>query len=310
MAGRYRDNGIGRIDAPSVPRLMLSTLALEGCGKTEFLKTMPRPLYVAYTDVNTEDVLGHHDGRDDVDDIYGKRLRLPAFKIRGDREDDIKDAAADMLDELQDFFLDVIDDKVDPPARSLALDTGSQAWDSILLADFGRTMKINPRDRGNANGLWRDLFTAVKEKPGLNLCVTHRCKQKWGPVTVVTRRGTETNDQPLPGEYERLGHKETGYLVNVEAMLMHDAEKGDQLHERFGIKIVRCTQRPLLIGTEQWGVVGKRNRRAASFPWLASQVFPETKFADWTEGVPDSVLYTEIDEPEEAPANRWSRRRR
>jgi hypothetical protein len=275
--GRGRTADIPLIVGPKTPRLICSAIGLEGSGKTDFLKTAPRPLYVAYTDPNTEDVLGN------LDDVYGKSLRMPAFKLRADDEDEIRDRAGEMIDDLREFFMDVIEDRADPPARTLALDTGTEAWDTVLMADFGRTMRINPRDRGPANQLWRDLFRAVKNVDGLNFIVTHRVKQKWGTKEVRGRGGSSASqDVPLPGEYERLGHKETGNLVNVEVYLSHDPEAGDTIEEQFGIKIVRCTQRPILIGEERMGLVGRQGRRAASFPWLASKVFPETTYTDWT----------------------------
>jgi hypothetical protein len=273
---RHRSSQIESIRAPKTPRLIASLLGIQGSGKTDFLKTAPRPLYVAYTDPNTEDVLG------DLPDVYGKALRMPAFKLRANDEDEIRDRAADVLDEFRDFFIDVTSDRVDPPAKTLALDTGTEMWDTVLLADFGRTQRINPRDRGAANQFWRDLFTEIKSVDGLNFLVTHRVKQRWEAREIRTRGGVTTQDQPVPGEYDRVGHRETGNLVNVEVLLLHDPDQGSEIEDQFGIKIVRCTQRPILIGDERFGLVGKNERRAASFPWLATKVFPDTTWSDWT----------------------------
>lgn len=258
-------------------RLVASIVGMEGGGKTEFLKTCPRPLVVGYMDPNTADVLKGEPN------VFGKEFRMPAFKLRGDDEDGIRDEAEKVVDEFREFAQTIMNGEFDPAPRTFALDTGTELWDSVLMADFGRTTKINPRDRGGANLFWRDLFRGMKGVPGLNIIVTHRAKQKWGTKEVRGRRGTSSVEMPLEGEYERVGQRETGNLVNVEALLMHDHGAGDALEDQFGIRILRCTQRPILIQTEKWGVT-KSGRRYASFPWLARQVFPETSYEDWIEG--------------------------
>jgi hypothetical protein len=52
---------------------------------------------------------------------------------------------------------------------------------------------------------------------------------------------------------------------------------------KFGMKVVRCGHRPILVGQEFWGRerIGDEMVVRGSFPWLASQIWPTTKLEDW-----------------------------
>ena len=69
--------------------------------------------------------------------------------------------------------------------------------------------------------------------------------------------------------------------MDVEVQLFHEPDRDEELDGQFGMKVVRCRQRAGLIGEEYWGTFGKRKVRTPSFPWLATQVYPDSLLEDW-----------------------------
>lgn len=85
------------------------------------------------------------------------------------------------------------------PCRTIAIDSGSQLWEDILFANYGRNQKIMPRDRGSANQEMKDLLNSIQ---GKHLIVTHRSKEVW------------KNDKPT-GRNDVAGFADIGYYCNV-----------------------------------------------------------------------------------------------
>ena len=98
------------------------------------------------------------------------------------------------------------------------------------------------------------------------------------------RQGTQTKvEREWTGEYEREGYNKMEFLIQVEVFLLKDLSidvDDDTISDRFGMKVVKCTQRPVLEGQEWWSTT-KQGTRRSSFPWLASRIFPDTHLDDW-----------------------------
>ena len=92
----------------------------------------------------------------------------------------------------------------DSQCRSIVIDTGSQLAEDMLYANYGRTLKIMPRDRGAYNQEMRNFLNGISSK---HFLLTHQAKEIW--------KGEGDNAKPS-GEYRRKGWTDLGYNVNVE----------------------------------------------------------------------------------------------
>jgi len=261
----------------STRRLVMSACGLEGAGKTDFSLTAPDPIYVFAIDPNLEEIVKRYQ---DDKAIYPKVYRVPMISTR--EKDEIKDLARPVWEEFLDDYQAVVEGRVDPPARTIVLDTASEFRQLQMLGAFGKAIQVPKELYTPINAVWRDLIAAAKQT-SLNVIFLHRLGPKYARTTVrVKGGGTEERSEKIEGEYERKGFSETGYLVQAEVFLWFDPAREGGLGEQFGLRVMRCTQRPTLIGEEWWGTLGRAKTRMASFGWLASQVFPETDPDDWT----------------------------
>ena len=92
----------------------------------------------------------------------------------------------------------------DSQCRSIVIDTGSQLAEDMLYANYGRTLKIMPRDRGAYNQEMRNFLNGILSK---HFLLTHQAKEIW--------KGEGDNAKPS-GEFRRKGWTDLGYNVNVE----------------------------------------------------------------------------------------------
>lgn len=257
------------------PTLVASICAQEGGGKTEFGAGCPDPNSYHSVDPNTEEVL---EKWQDQKKIFLTNYDLPSAAF-GDKADIQADAEA-VLTEFLDKLKPIIRKEARRMPKTVVIDTATEFFELALLADHGRAVQILPEMRTKTNYKWKSVINGLK-RSGCNVILLHRLRDKYENKTIRTRDGAKEERVKIEGEYEREGFSKTGFLVNVEAFLFHDPtrEKG----EHYGIEIVRCTQRPVLIGKQYWGSVEVEGEeiRAASFEFLATKVYKNTTLGDW-----------------------------
>jgi hypothetical protein len=121
--------------------------------------------------------------------------------------------------------------------------------------------------------MWRGMMLEVFQTPH-NLILIHRLKDKYESKMV---NGKEVSTR-VAGELERVGFKETDYVVQVSIRCWRKVRqkegprKGQPL---FGFTVIKCRQRASLMGKTFVG-------DTASFKGLAMAVFPESTEEDWT----------------------------
>jgi hypothetical protein len=145
--------------------------------------------------------------------------------------------------------------------KSIVLDSGTQFYEDMLFAEYGRSQRILPRERGAVNREMRDFYASLSKK---NLYITHEA------------RAIYKNDQKTD-RIELSGWAHTGYNTNVEIEFgVNDAkEEGEG---KFYLTVKRCQDRPVL-----QGVSGKQllTDEEITFPHLAMQMYPNSDFTDW-----------------------------
>lgn len=269
-------------------RVVGSVMGKEGAGKTDFACTAPQPLLYLACDPNAEDVvckIFDVETPDDLDPEVCRLVHIP-YPLVGfeTSEDDIMDEANDSWNLLCDEISDVLAGKGNDP-NTVILDSGTELNSLNILKEFGRTDKISPKMRqsrmGKVNNDFKGIFRAL-ERAQTHVLVTHRCKPRWVDVEVRTAGGIKVESQEVPDTFDRIGFKEMGNIANLELLAMFDPEKG-KLRERFGVRIVRSMARPGIVGNEWWGRedVDGEIVRAASFAFVATQLYPGTTLKDW-----------------------------
>jgi hypothetical protein len=146
--------------------------------------------------------------------------------------------------------------------KSILMDTGTQLWEDILFAHFGRNERIMPRDRGPANQEMIDFLNCLS---GKHLTITHKAKQVW------------KNDKPTD-KYEWQGFPHLGYHTNVIAELVCDDGKGMDDEGRFYMNVHMCQDNPDIQGPG-----GKKILKddSVNFPMLAYSVYPDVDVDEW-----------------------------
>ena len=277
---------------PRTPVAAYSVVGLEGRGKTRFLLTAPKPLTLVTIDPNSQYVIDAmaKEGALDADQVTVHQFRMPSLAFEEDR-DDIKDEAMEAWKAIANVLRPIVQQEVDPRPRAVALDTGTDLYHLRVLGQFGKLDQISPEARRNMMGIPNRAYSGLVESllsVGVNVLIAHRGKNAWADKVIRTQRGEEDTRVMLTGPFdvERDGFKGTGFITSVETVLAFEAERESKtLAGKFGMKVVRCGHRPILIGQEWWG----REKQAdgtrvvkASFPYLASQIWPDLGLEAWT----------------------------
>ncbi len=256
--------------AEYTPKLFASVCGLEGAGKSKFGCSAPgRVLYLA-TDPNSAETVQNEQEANDALDIDYHQFDLPGIAFGG--RDDVQTEAEATWGEFIDVVKPVVKGEVEPP-DAIVLDTATEFWTLLLLADHGKAQQILPELRTKSNARWQSLLTGLKQT-GAHVLLLHRLGPKYESRTVRTSQGAKEERVQVPGEWERQGFSKTGFSVNVEAFLFHDRARDEELAEQYGMRIVRCTSRPTLIEREVWGTDPKGHSRV-TFAKLFAMVYPD-----------------------------------
>jgi AAA domain len=235
--------GFTRAQSVVKRRLILSLEALEGAGKTRFTLTAPGPIAFINFDYGLEGVIEPFQVQKA---IYVATVKLD-FNGTGGKEKVIE-AAEKELAKVETNYQTAL-----KQARTIVIDTGSELWELLRLAAFGKLEKVMPHQYTEVNQQMTRLIKLAYDSDA-NLLLTHRLKEQW------------INDKKT-GLYEFSGMKDVPYLVQAHARMWTD-EQG------YHLKVGKCRQNATVIGLE---LVNEM----ISFPTLAQFVFPDSEEKDW-----------------------------
>lgn len=146
--------------------------------------------------------------------------------------------------------------------RTIVIDTGTQLWEDILHAHFGRSDRIMPRDRGPAN---QEMIELLNNLAGKNLIITHKAREIW------------KNDKPT-GRYEYAGFGHLGYHVNTIIHMVNDETKSADDSDRFLLNVMLCQDNPAIQGP---GGKALLTDDMITFQNLAFMIFPDDEPSKW-----------------------------
>lgn len=215
---------------PPKKRLVMSHSGQQKTGKTDFsLRHTPRPVFYANIDLGTEGVTS----KIDVADVQEVIVRYE----KGKEQQEYKR----LWREVEDLYNEALSHN----AGTLVIDSESQSWELQMLAEFGRTEKIMPRDRGNLNSDKRAFLNACLSSD-MNIIFCSRVREVW------------LNDKPT-GTYERRGYNGLDYDCQVVSWAVKRQPKdpfGNVIGEpEFGITVMDSRLNPSMEGKTYWGAM-------------------------------------------------------
>lgn len=246
----------GTNDKPRRYRLLLGTQGLEKRGKTHFAYTAPGPIASISMDVGGEGMAEKFSGK-----VMEFVQHIPVPVI-GSKTSNHK-LYIDAWIRSKAAYEKAVQH---PKVRTVVLDTGSDLWELMRLAEFGQLNKTGDRRQNYLvlNQMYRSLVRIAYETDK-NLIVIHKVKKQY--VSKTNDKGQLVSD--WNGEYERAGFGESGYLIQANLEHFRDQDTGE-----FGIRILDCRQDPWLAGLTLTGP-------DCTFSGLAQMVFPDSKPEDW-----------------------------
>jgi hypothetical protein len=216
---------------------------------------------------------------------FGKRIMIPDEDlIRMDKETVMRVARLPVaeaikvyrkhVDKIKELFFRLLETK---SIKSICLDTGGALWEDIMFANFGRNLRIMPRDRGAPNQEMRDLINACDK----NLLIVHQSKEIW--------EGSGDNSKPT-GEFAAQGFPHMNYCCNC-AVEHFKITKANVIRKRLGLD-AEDTVPPVLFGMEIYDsqanpMLAKNEEESrlyganCTFQELAVKVFPSSSSDDW-----------------------------
>jgi len=190
----------------SPDRIILSVEGAEKQGKTHFALTAPGPTILFSLDIGEEGVVQK------FSDVYV----MPMGGSNHEAE----------FSRFRSVYSEMLADK---DVRTIVLDTATEVWELLRMARFGKLTQVMPYQYGPVNAEYRAMIREAYESDK-NLILLHKVKAKY------------VNDKKT-NEWERAGFADTGFLVQVNAMVYRDDDGGE-----FNIYIRDCRKNPDLAG--------------------------------------------------------------
>jgi hypothetical protein len=139
------------------------------------------------------------------------------------------------------------------------------------LAAFGKLTNVMPHHYVQVNNNFRGLIKRAYDSD-TNLIMVHRLKSEW--VNIPDGKGGEKGKKT--GKLERAGFTDIGFATQMMLQTLFDQD--DEEGSPFRVKVLKCTQQPMLTG-KIYGL--EAGMRMNQFAVLAHDVFPDSDLNEW-----------------------------
>lgn len=224
----------------AIKRLIVNITGKEKSGKSNLALTAPGPIALFDFDYGLEGVVEKFAGKKSIYRSEYRISELSADKYISEWERHKKEFRAALSHK---------------GVRTVVEDTGTEMWELVRLARFGKLTQVMPQHYGPVNaelrGLVRDAYSSDK-----NLIFLHKMTQVY------------INNQPTK-DYAMAGFKDIPYAVQVNCLAWREEGGGD-----FHLEIQDCRQNSAIAGMDLVGDM-------INFPQLAMMVYPDTEEDNW-----------------------------
>lgn len=248
-------------EQPAIPRVIISIEGEEKSGKTHMALTAPAPIVYLNIDAGDEGVRQK---------FFGKAIATAdySFKVPTilDRDDTASVITAIKLE--WDRFVRDYRAALAAGARTIIIDTMTEAWEFCRLARLGKLTQVMPQHYGPVNAEFRELIR-LAFSGSTNLILLHKTADEY-------------TDNARTGNRKRKGFSEIGFLVQsivrtrrIPAKTYTDSVTGAIIKSsevRRFVDIIDSRQAPELTGLSFEGM---------DFPGLAMMLRPDVNPAAW-----------------------------
>jgi len=268
---RPKQSGFVRAGHQTKHRLIMATKAMQKAGKSYLGLTMPAPLAVIALEPGLDGVIERFQDHKEIfvadyvaeieelrREVVDAAKALPAREKS--TEDSVADhghaanmrAARDILNRMKVDYLEALGE-----AKSVFMDTGTELWRLIRVANLGKVEQVKGRYYGNAN---QEMLSFVRSaySSDANVLFSHRLKKEYA------------NDKPT-GNLEMAGFGEMEF--EVQLVVQQWKEQEESIPDRFHSMITDCRLDPAKEGEEFQGETN-------TFAFIAASVFGNDP-AEW-----------------------------
>lgn len=221
--------------APALHRLIISAEGEEKSGKNHFAFTAPGPIYEHSFDIGNESVIQKFQNE--------KQIYLAEYGLDLQPGEGSAQEVADAADKVWNRFMENYRDGLASCGQGTTMvDTGTEMWELLRLARFGKLTQVMPHHYGPVNKEMQEAVRLAFSHSG-NAVFLHKQKDEWENfVEGGKEKGRKT------GRKVRVGFNDMPFLVqmNVRCERLDQEEGGSQ----FVINIEDCRQNPDLNNTQ------------------------------------------------------------
>lgn len=257
---RVPSGGFKRADAPVARRLICTIDGLDKQGKTHFGLTAPGPIAVINTDNGLDGVVQKFQSDKEIM-VADYQINLNSGRVSKPTLEQMNEIASICAKVWTNIMRDYTE-ALDGGARTVLCDTGTELWEILRMARFGKLTQVMPHHYGPVNAEFRDFVRMAYDRTraggypeDVNLIMQHKLKEEWKNGS--DGKGTKT------GEYERAGMKDIAFLVQVAAVAWREDDV--PVPDCFHLTVTNCRHNPELAGQDLQGDM-------ANFPTLAGAV--------------------------------------
>jgi len=243
---------------PKTKRVVVCSRALDKRGKTHWaIEKSPPPVAIVGLDTGTKEVAAKF--------LKSKELICAYHKISGKLASQA-DTIARAEQEWAAVKQSILTATQHPRVRTLVVDTGTEVYELVRLAHFGRLESVKPHHYGPVNKEMRDLVKAAYEREDLNVIWVHKMKKQYAQ--------NKKGDDSWTGGYEMAGFSDMPFLVDV-TIENYWVNPTEDAPGRFGFRVTGVgRQTPDVCGLELEGA-------DCNFQMLAMLLYPEVDPAWW-----------------------------
>jgi hypothetical protein len=254
VSNPYVDAGFVRASGATKKRVIFAIDGPEKSGKTNFILTMPEPMAIINIDVGLDGVVQK---QQDEKEIWVLDVNVSIQDLKALQPKDAAMEANRAWGRILKAYQSVLGE-----ARSIVFDNATEAWEILRMARFGKLDQVKPHHYGPVNAEYRDLIRSGYDTDRTNVGLVHKIKQEYV-------------DDKSTGRRIRAGFSDTGFLVQVNLSCWRETGKNAaEFPDNFHVDIIDCRQNMEIAGISLTG-------HDATFPQLASMIFPDTEAQDW-----------------------------
>jgi hypothetical protein len=246
--------------------LSMVLTAHEKSGKTTFACTSPDPIAFIVTDAGSKQIIRKFPHKD---------ILIAEHSIQRDADQ------AEWKEEWRKMKNSILSAATSPHIKTIVADTGTEVYELLRLAEFGKLDKVLPSKYATTNKEMRDLLKICMQREDLNFVWIHKFKKEY----------IDKGDKGVAnwtGKYESAGFGDARFILDMAAVsYFHDPTRDEAGY--FSMQVVGATRQT----AQAAGLVLKSDDEMLPlcFGSLAWSVYPETDLDDWLTlaGPPDGA---------------------